>query len=71
MQSKLKGVEVEAARRRDDDLAIEHAAVRQPGDQRVVQLGKVPIERTQVAALDEDVLSAAETMARKPSHFGS
>ena len=49
-----------------------HAAVGQAGQQRVVQLGKVAVERPQVAALDEHARSPPrKTMARKPSHFGS
>ena len=41
-------------------------------EKRVVQLGKVAIERPQVAALDEHVRSPPrKTIARKPSHFGS
>ena len=61
MQSQLQGVEVEAARRGDDDLAVDDAVVREDSrQQRVVQLGKVPIERPQVAALDEHLAAAAK-----------
>ena len=60
MQAQLQRVEVEPARRRDDDLAVEHAAVRQRVEQRRVQLGKVAIERLEVAALDVDVAAAAK-----------
>ena len=38
MQAHLQRVEVEPVRRGDHDLAIENAAVGQPGPQRVVQL---------------------------------
>src|SRR4051794_37255474 len=39
MQAKLQRVKVEAARTRDDDLAVEHASGRQPRRQGVVQVG--------------------------------
>ena len=60
MQPHLQRIEVEPARRGDDDLAVEHAAVGQACEQRVVQLRKVAVERPQVAALDEHVVAAAE-----------
>src|SRR5438477_439659 len=60
MQAQLQRVEIEAARGGDDDLAVEHAALRQPLEQRVVQLGKVAIERTRIAALDEELRAAVE-----------
>ena len=72
MQPQLQRVEVEPVRRGDHDLAVDHAAVRQPLEEDCVQVGKVAVERPQVAALDEDVAVAPRnTIARKPSHFGS
>ena len=71
MQSHLQRVEVEPARRGDHDLAVDHAAVGQTGEQGVVQLGKVAVERPQVAALDEHLFAPRKTIARNPSHFGS
>ena len=65
MQPHLQRVEVEAARRRDHDLAVDDAAVRQAGEQRVVQLGKVAIERPQVAALDEQLARRRERRSRE------
>ena len=60
MQPQLQRVEVEAVRRRDHDLAVDHAARRQPLEQRLVQLREIAVERPQVAALDEDVGAAAK-----------
>ena len=60
MQAKLQPVEVEAARCRNDDLAIEHALVRKIGEQRLVQLRKVAVERPQIATLDVDVACPAK-----------
>jgi hypothetical protein len=60
MQPQLQGVEVEAVRRRDHDLAVDDTFCRQPLMQRVAQLGKVAIERAQIAALDEDTGTAAK-----------
>jgi hypothetical protein len=60
MQAELERVEVEAARSGNHDLAIDDAAGRQRGEQRLVQLGKIAIEWTQVPALDVDVIIAAK-----------
>src|SRR5262245_32432303 len=60
MQSKLQTIEVEPLRRRDDDLAVDDAAGRQPGQQGVVQLGKVTVQRPQTAALNVAIVFAAE-----------
>jgi hypothetical protein len=45
MKPKLERVEVETARRRDHDLAVEHPAVRQHVQRGRVELRKIPIER--------------------------
>ena len=66
MQPQLEQVEIEPARRRDHDLAVHDAAVRQTGQQGVMQLGKVAVERTQVAALDEHLGPAAKDDGAEP-----
>ena len=60
MEPHLQRVEVEAVRRRDDDLAVNHRARRQLLDQGLVQLREIAVERLQVAALDEHVGRVAE-----------
>src|SRR6185295_10313433 len=60
VEPQLQGVEVQSARRGDDDLAVQYCTGGEPGEQRVVQLRKIPIQRSQVAALDEDVRGPAE-----------
>ena len=60
MQPQLQRVEVEPFRRRDHDLAVDDAVGRKSGEQRVVQLGEVAIERPQVAALHEQVACPAK-----------
>ena len=60
VQTELQRVEIESSGGRDHDLAVEHAAWRQPFEKEIVQLRKVAVERTQVAALDEDLGRAAE-----------
>src|SRR5215831_11802267 len=70
MEPKLQPIEIEAARRRDDDLAIDHASVRQRGKKPAVQLGEVAVERLQVATLDVDVPAAAEDDRAKPVPLG-
>src|SRR5678815_5687780 len=60
MKTQLQRIEVETVGRCDDDLAIDDALRRQPFDQRVVQLGEIAIERTEVPALDVHVALRAE-----------
>ena len=60
VQPQLQRVEVEPARRRDHDLAVDHAAVRQGLEQDGMQFREVAIERPQIAALDEDLGAAAK-----------
>src|SRR4030095_1363786 len=60
MQPQLQRLEIEALSSRDHDLAVHHAAVRQRTQKDVVQLGKVAIERPQIAALDGDLPRRAE-----------
>ena len=55
MQPQLQRVEVEPVRRRDHDLAVDDACRAGSCEDGVVQLGKVAIERPQIAALDVDV----------------
>src|SRR5262249_36893158 len=55
VQAHLERIEVEALRCDDDDLAVDHAAFRKARGERIVQLGEVAIEGTEVAALNEDV----------------
>src|SRR4051812_28728530 len=60
MKAQLQLVEVEAVARCNDDLAVEHAGLRQRGNQRLVELGKIAIERPEIPALDIDVVAAAK-----------
>ena len=70
MKPKLERVEIEAAGRGNHDLAVDDAAGRQPGEQRGVELGKVPIQRPQITALDEDVGIPAKNNCAKSVPFG-
>src|SRR5262245_52245454 len=70
MQALLQRVEVETPRRGDDDFAVHDAAIGQAGQQRLVQLGKVAIERPEVTALDEHVATAAKHDGAKAIPFG-
>src|SRR5688572_16081028 len=70
MQPKLEGVEIQSVRRGDHDFAIDDAPGRQAREKYVVQLGEVPIERAQVATLNEHVGSAAEDNGAKSIPFG-
>ncbi len=70
MQAHLEPIEIEPARRGDDDLAVDDTAVRQGVEHSVVQLRKVPIERLEVAALDEHVAPAAKDERAKAVPLG-
>ena len=60
MQPLLQRVEIEAPLGADDDLAVDDAALGQDFAQRFGQLGKVTVERPQVAALDHHLAALAE-----------
>ena len=70
MQAELQRVEVQTAGRGDHDFAVDDAPRRQRVEKRGVQLGKVAIERTEIAALDEHVGSAAKHEGAKPVPLG-
>src|SRR5262245_47325082 len=60
MKPQLERIEVESVRRGNDDLSVHHAVQRKVGKKRVAKLGKVAIERPQIAALNEEVRAMAE-----------
>src|SRR6188768_3504494 len=70
MQPELQRVEVETVRRRNHDLTVDDAVERQPGEQRIVQFGEVPVERPEVAALDEQLRPAPEDDRTEPVPLG-
>ena len=55
-----RAVEVEARRADDDDLAVEHAALGQVGQEGLDELGEVTRERLLVAAAELDLDAVAE-----------
>src|SRR4026209_366833 len=55
MKTELERIEVESMRAGDDDLSIQHAVERKVGKQRLAKLREIAIERSQVAALNEEV----------------
>ena len=69
MQPKLQRIEIETLAPGNHDLAIEHAARRKPVEKQLMQLGKIPIERPQIAALDEHVGSTAKDNRAKTVPF--
>src|SRR5262249_60413008 len=52
----LQRVEIKSASTRDHDFAVDDAARWKRSSKRLVQLRKIPIERTQVPALDEHLV---------------
>ena len=60
MDAQRQQVEVQARRCLDHDLAVDHRAVGQCGQQRLDQIGEVAGERLLVAAAELDVLAVTE-----------
>ena len=65
MQTLLQGIEVESRACGHHDLAIDDAAGGQTLRKQVVQLGKVSIERTQLAALNHHLPAVAKDQRAK------
>ena len=66
VHAQLQGVEVEAARRGDDDLAVDHDVVGQLVPDRVDELWEVAGERALVAGAEVHLVAAAEHDAPEP-----
>ena len=66
MKPHLQGIEIKPVECGNHDFTVKHAAVSQGAEKRIVQLGKVPIERSQIAALNEDLTRAAKDNRPKP-----
>ena len=60
MDAQEQRLEVERSVARDDDLAIEHAAVRERCPEWFGQLGEVAVQRLEVAGLRVDAVSVTE-----------
>ncbi len=60
MQTHLQCIEVQSAGRDNHYLAVEDTFRRQLLQKLFAQLGKVPVERPQIAALDVDLVASAE-----------
>ena len=69
MKPHLQRVEIEPVRRRNHDLAVHDAVVGQRREKGVVQVREVPVQRTQIAALDEQIVAAPEHNGAKPVPF--
>src|SRR5207248_3233484 len=70
MQTKLERIEVEPILRCDYDLAIQHATAWQLRSHGIDHLGKVPIERLLIAALNQDLVSIAKHECPKAIPLG-
>ena len=70
MEPHLQGIEIQAVSGGDHDLAVNDASVGQLRDQDLVQLGKVAIERLEVAALDEELGAVAKDNGAKAIPLG-
>src|SRR5215216_5514817 len=70
MEAQLEQIEVETMRCGNHYLPVNDATVRESGETRVVQVWKIAIERTRIAALDEHVGAAAKDDRAKAIPFG-
>src|SRR2546426_12398221 len=66
MDAEEQRLEVEPVGARDDDLAVEDAALRERGGERRDELREVSVHRLLVAALEQDVAAVAEDERAKP-----
>lgn len=69
METKLQPIEIQPARCSNHDLAVEDAAVGHACQQYVVKLGKVPVERLQITALNVDIRVTAKNDRPKAVPF--
>ena len=69
MEPHLQRIEIEPMGRRDHDLSVDHTALGQLFEQRLVQLREVTVERPQIAALNEKVRGAAKNNGSEPVPF--
>src|SRR5262245_32341270 len=70
MEPELKAVEVERAVSRDNDFAVEHAALGQLFQERAGQFREVAVQRLLLAALYEDFAGLAEDQRAESIPFG-
>jgi hypothetical protein len=70
MEAKLERLEVETSVAHDDDLSVQHAALRELCLQRIDELGEVALERLLVATLDEDLIAVTEDQRTEPVPLG-
>src|SRR4051812_33990562 len=60
MDAQEERFEVEPRGADDDDLAVDDAALRQVGEQRLDELGEVAVQRLEVAALQQELVAVAK-----------
>ncbi len=70
MESHLQRLELQGFADRDDDLAVEHAALGELRLERIDQLGEIAIERLLIPALDEDLVAVTEEQRAKAVPLG-
>src|SRR5258706_14373507 len=70
MESHLQRLELQGFADRDDDLAVEHAALGELRLERIDQLGEIAIERLLIPALDEDLVAVTEEQRAKAGPLG-
>ncbi len=70
MDPQQQRLEVQAIGPRDDDLAVEHAALGEPLPEWPGHLREVPVERLEVAALEQHLVTVAEADGPKAIPLG-
>src|SRR5687767_12619675 len=70
MDAQQQRLEIEPGSARDDDLAVDDAALRQRGGQRDDELRKVAVHWLLVAALQQDVVAVAKDQRSKAVPLG-
>jgi hypothetical protein len=67
---KLKSIEIQCSVIRDHDFAISNAPLGQLLKQRFDKFGKVPVQRSLIPALDQDLVSIAKYNRPETIPFG-
>ena len=66
METQLQRLEVETGFARDDELAVDDGSRGKRGQNRRLELGEVPVERLQIAALHQPLRAVAEDQHTEP-----
>jgi hypothetical protein len=71
VEAQLQGFELESGLPLDDQLPVQYGALGERFEKRGLELGKVPVQGLEVAALQKQLASVPKDENPEASHFGS